>query len=367
MRKGQEVIHRLQLNPFQVVNLDETAIQWGLGPTHIYMPKDGDRGQGEISDTKARFTAVLMIDANGQFLPSFYILKHSKGSDTNPDQTTMRVIPNLNRRQGFKEEDGWYKRTWVREMTLKKGRRGHETSITAIHKVDYLVHIETGEIITSQIKGWNDTIRMAMLIDLILKPQAVLREGKLLVWMDNCSAHHVEVLDTIFKEANIEVSFLPPNTTYLLQVLDLVVNGPLKAHIRRARSEAILRYFQEYRLAFEQRRLAKQQMPQWKPPKPTFIESLKLVSDLILIGNFNTPKFKESVKASFIATGCFWCPGSTAGEKVFKQYDGRTTFHGNLSVAPTNCDDWQWQHLDEAVETFDDFLEDDNDSDSEDV
>ncbi len=181
MRKGQEVIHRLQLNPFQVVNLDETAIQWGLGPTHIYMPKDGDRGQGEISDTKARFTAVLMIDANGQFLPSFYILKHSKGSDTNPDQTTMRVIPNLNRRQGFKEEDGWYKRTWVREMTLKKGRRGHETSITAIHKVDYLVHIETGEIITSQIKGWNDTIRMAMLIDIILKPQAVLREGKLLV------------------------------------------------------------------------------------------------------------------------------------------------------------------------------------------
>ena len=366
MRKGQDIIHRLQLNPHQVVNLDETAIQWGIGPTHIYMPQDGDRGQGEMSDTKARFTAVLMIDANGQFLPSFYILKHSKGSETNPDQTNMRVIPNLNRRQGFKEEDGWYKRTWIREMSLKKGRRGQETNVSAVHKVNYLIHNISGEIITSQIKGWNDTIRMAMLIDLILKPQAILREGKLLVWMDNCSAHHVEALSSIFKEANVEVSFLPPNTTYLLQVLDLVVNGPLKAHIRRARSAAILKYFQEYRVLFEERRIAKQQMPHWKPPKPSFIESLKIVSDLILRGNFNTPKFKESAKKSFIATGCFWYEDEISEEKNFKQYDGRTTFHGTLSEAPTNCDDWEWQHLlDDAVETFDDFLEDDCVSDDE--
>jgi len=61
MRKGQDLILNLILDSKQVINLDETAVQWGLGPIHIYMPKNGDRGQGEISDTKARFTAVLMI------------------------------------------------------------------------------------------------------------------------------------------------------------------------------------------------------------------------------------------------------------------------------------------------------------------
>ncbi len=42
---------------------------------HIYVPNNGDRGQGEISDLKA---TVLMVNAQGDFLPSLYILKHSK-------------------------------------------------------------------------------------------------------------------------------------------------------------------------------------------------------------------------------------------------------------------------------------------------
>jgi hypothetical protein len=123
------------------------------------------------------------------------------------------------------EADGWFKSTWQRELSIKKGKRGSEYLLTAVHKVDYLRNNVTGEIVTSQVKGWNDTVRMAMLIDLILKPQAALRGGCLLVWMDNCSAHHVDMLTPIFQEANVEVAFLPPNTTYLLQVLDLVRKG----------------------------------------------------------------------------------------------------------------------------------------------
>ena len=362
MRKGQDIIQRLTLDASQVINLDETAVQWGLGPTHIYMPKNGDRGQSEISDLKARFTAVLMVDAQGDFLPSLYILKHSKGSDTNPDQTTMRVIPNLNRQQGFTEADGWYKRTWQREMPIKKVIQGQEAISTAVHKVHYLVHIITGEIITSQVKGWNDTVRMTMLIDLILKPQAMLRGGCLLIWMDNCSAHHVDILTPIFEEANILVAFLPPNTTYLLQVLDLVVNGPLKAHIRRTRSQTILRYFTEYSATFEESRLAKKEMPPWRPPKPTFIESLKMVSDLINTGSFSTAKFKTSVQKCFVATGCYYYRIDTNAKREFKEYDGRSIFHGTLSEAPKNCDDWKWNNmLDEMVETFDDFAEDNED------
>ncbi len=52
MRKGQAAIINLRRASRQVLNLDETAVQWGLGPTHIYMPQNGDRGQGESSDLK---------------------------------------------------------------------------------------------------------------------------------------------------------------------------------------------------------------------------------------------------------------------------------------------------------------------------
>ena len=35
--------------------------------------------------------------------------------------------------------------------------------------------------------------------------------------------HKGDCLDAIYEEANVEVGYLPPNMTYILQVLDLVV------------------------------------------------------------------------------------------------------------------------------------------------
>jgi hypothetical protein len=83
----------------------------------------------------------------------------------------------------------------------------------------------TGHVITSQVKAWNDTIRMAMLIDLILEPHSR-KVGKLFLWMDNCGPHKTPCLNQLYAEANTNVGLFPPNMTASLQVLDLVVNGP---------------------------------------------------------------------------------------------------------------------------------------------
>jgi len=48
-----------------------------------------------------------------------------------------------------------------------------------MHSVNYLIHTRTGNVITSQYKAWNDTVRMAMLIDLILKPESEKPDGQL--------------------------------------------------------------------------------------------------------------------------------------------------------------------------------------------
>ena len=48
--------------------------------------------------------------------------------------------------------------------------------------------------------------------------------------------HHIE-------DNDIDVAYLPPNMTAILQVLDLVVNGPLKSHVRQLRAKRIVRSF----------------------------------------------------------------------------------------------------------------------------
>jgi hypothetical protein len=53
------------------------------------------------------------------------------------------------------------------------------------------------------------------------------------------------------KELGLSMALLPPNMTDVLQVIDLVVNGPLKQHIRTKRAERIVDYFKEYKVQFQ--------------------------------------------------------------------------------------------------------------------
>lgn len=62
----------------QVLNMDETGINKAIGPTHIYIPIDGGRGEQPGGDVKARITGVITVAANGLFLPNKFIFKHSK-------------------------------------------------------------------------------------------------------------------------------------------------------------------------------------------------------------------------------------------------------------------------------------------------
>ena len=48
----------------------------------------------------------------------------------------------------------------------------------------------------------------------------------------------------IIIECNVDVAFLPKNMTAELQVLDLVVNEPFKAHIRNERALRLYNSFQ---------------------------------------------------------------------------------------------------------------------------
>lgn len=61
------------------------------------------------------------------------------------------------------------------------------------------------------------------------------KERKVQLLLDNCSAHHINPLLNA-----VEVLFLPPNTTAMLQPMDQGVIANLKVHYRHRVVERLL-------------------------------------------------------------------------------------------------------------------------------
>ena len=166
--------------------------------------------------------------------PQFLIIKCSA---TSHDLSNTRVLQNLMQVAGFRASDGWALKFWTRTLTLndKKGN-----PVTKTYKVPYMIHPD-GTVITIQHKAWMDTVRVIMWVDLLLGPYK--GERVALIW-DNCGPHGVAAVLDVMEEWNIFQFPLPKNMTDKLQVMDLVVNGPLKAAIRRARASNLFDFFQ---------------------------------------------------------------------------------------------------------------------------
>lgn len=328
LKIGQNMYIEKGHEPHTCYNFDETAFTYSIGPTHIFCPTDQQRATNiGISNTKLRITAVIAVNAVGQFAPLMLIIKHSVSSEARPDQTRMKVIPELFKKDGFKAEDGWEICTWAKELTIK--------GVTALHKCTYLRHTVTGHVIASQVKAWNDTTRMVMWFELVMKPIKD-RLGKLMIWCDNCGSHKTSSVKEVIVETMIDVAFLPPNMTGELQVLDLVVNGPIKAHIKNKRAMRLYECFQE----FKKDRLANMELPldqrkniEFTPPKPTMREGMK---DLILLfqEQFTEEKFQRCINASFIKTGTLPQESEDISAPLTFVIYEKAASSGTLSVIP---------------------------------
>ena len=295
MGRGKEIYTKMELDPKHVHNFDETAITYGIGPVHIYIPKSqGRAAQAPGTNVKARITAVVSFSGDGKPDPLMFIIRHSVKINANrPDQTNAKVISSLHKDVGFREEDGWQKITWNRSLAID--------NITKEYKCIYLIHSEKGHVICSQHKAWNDTIRMAMYIDLIMKPLHDKNGGKSLTWADNCGCHKTPCIEALMKELGLSMALLPPNMTDVLQVIDLVVNGPIKQHIRTKRAERIVDYFKEYKVQF-QANPNNLDLRKFNPPKATMKQGILDIINLFETV-FSQQKFAEGVHRSFESTG----------------------------------------------------------------
>lgn len=299
MKIGQDLIREFNYEAKHILNMDETAFTYAIGPEYIYVPKDQSRAQNiGVPNMKLRITAVVAVFATGEFAPLLIIIKHSISSLERPDQSRMTVVVQLHKKDdGFGEKDGWKLILWRKELTIN-GK-------TDNHSCWYIINEHTGAVITSQYKAWNDTVRMIMWLELIIKP---LKEklGKLLIWFDNCGCHKTDVVDDVINSLQVHVACLPPNMTGVLQVLDLVVNGPLKAHSRKLRGSRIVACFQEYSRLYELESLKNSEdrtIIEFNPHKPCMFQGIRDLFELFANG-FKEVKFQSGIVRAFISTGC---------------------------------------------------------------
>ena len=329
MNIGQNVYRDFGHTKDTTINMDETAFTYAIGPEYMYCPPDQSRAQNiGIPNTMLRITAVVAVSGNGEFVPLFIIIKHSVSSDDRPDQSGMRVIQDLHKKnEGFGDDNNWKLIKWSKELTIK--------GVTNIHACYYIINTVTGHVITSQFKAWNDTVRMIMWLETVVKP---LKEklGKLMIWFDNCGCHKTNMVDEVIGELDVQIACLPPNMTGVLQVLDLVVNGPLKAHTRNLRGARIVESFQTFKRLYEEeaaKDVQERTMPVFQPPKPNMLQGIQDLFDLIA-GAFKEEKFVEGVKRSFISTGCVPFDDSDVSSLTFQVYS-KHNICGTMKSVPT--------------------------------
>ena len=138
------------------------------------------------------------------------------------------------------KDKGWELNIWTRVMPIKNKKTKKYNDIE--QKCYYLEHLQSGHIITSQCKAWNDQVRMAMYIDLTVTGVLKKLNSTFLLWMDNCGPHLTRAIEYMLIELGIDemLAFFPKNCTDILQPLDLIVNKVLKSMIRRYSAERFL-------------------------------------------------------------------------------------------------------------------------------
>jgi hypothetical protein len=320
MQVGQDFYIKNHLGPSCTWNMDETAFTYAIGPTHLFVPHNQRRGQ-QSANVKLRITAIITVNGNGFFAPTFIIIKHSKSSYEKPDQTTMTVLKALHK-SVLTAAKGWELKIWTRTMAIKNKKTKKYNDIE--QKCFYLQH-KSGHIITSQCKAWNDQVRMAMYIDLIVMGFLKNMDPTFLLWMDNCGPHLTKAIEQLLVEHGITemLAFFPKNCTDILQPLDLIVNKVLKSMIRRYNAERFVidfnkfkaKYIEELKKALGERRKLK-----FIPSKPSYQDAIeKLIEMMDRFNDYqdtDSVKFASSIQKCFIDVGCV---GNESNE--FNKYD----------------------------------------------
>ena len=301
MRKIQDIILDNGMEPGDVINADETGIFFGAKPKNQYVPRDAARASAPDSNDKARFTAVMWGAADGVMGMPFVIIKNAVAGFVDQSSSTCLDGKHIMKQVGFRAHDGWEHRVWTKDMEITVKGKVYK----GLFKRNYIIHKVTGAVITANKTAWMDTVTMVMWVELQLGPWRATRGRRTLLVMDNCGPHGVGVVKEAFVAQGILVEHLPPNMTGELQVMDLVVNGPLKAAIRRERCMALHTNFLEWKADWKaelDKAAAEQAFKPFDPPTVTLADGLRTLF-ATCASDFRADNFVKGLRKAFVNVG----------------------------------------------------------------
>jgi hypothetical protein len=158
-----------------------------------------------------------------------------------------------------------------------------------------------------------------MWCDLVLEP-ARKKSGRArwaLIW-DNVNAHAVKSVRDVFNAAGITILDLPVNMTDILQPVDLVPNGPLKARTRRARTAQLYDYFQGWRKIADEETRGDRPLPPFLPPAPSQGAGISLISN-VFDTCFKEEEYMDGVRRCFVQVGL--APGSDGKYATYDSHE----------------------------------------------
>ena len=203
------------------------------------------------------------------------------------------------------------------------------------YKRPYLINNVTGDVVSVQDKAWNDSVCTCLYVDVLLGPTKE-KLGKLFLVWDSCGPHTVQAVKDVFAEWGIDVAQLPVRMTSLLQIMDLVVNGPVKAAVRDARCQQLvghLRAFLAARKLEDDKPVAERvYAPFSPPPKPTQTQGLMTVMRAVRDMSMDA-EFRAGMQRSFV--NCCQAPDPdrmARGMKGVEQFRPYPASHADMKV-----------------------------------
>ena len=292
MGKIQALITSGNYPPHAVISADETGINWDESLKYKYVTDlevPDDNG-----DQKLRFTAMLWTGADGKTGPPFVIISCS--SKDSYDLKNTKVIESRFEELRQKYGDNRFELgTWERDLPFHNTKRNTTVIKKCLRR--YIKDNETGAIITCQNKAWMDQIGLIMWCDLMVGPWTQAHGKKAIIIWDNFSPHLSDLVKSEFKKWGIDVTELPPNMTSLLQVVDLIINAPVKADQRRRRARLLKKYMDSFIV-----RVKNGEELVWNPEHISQTQGIMSLIDCITEFNSNE-RFMKSVANCFVKVG----------------------------------------------------------------
>jgi hypothetical protein len=318
-----------------IISADETGMNWDASMLHKYVSKE--EIPTDTGDDKKRFTAMIWVRADGITGPPFIIIKCKSSSKY--DYSNIQVVENLFKQLDDLHPNRYQYLWWKRTLKLHNTKTNSEESKTCCRP--YILDRNTGAVITCQNKAWMDTIGLVMWADVQIGPYAeqCFKDGygrTAIIW-DNCGPHTSEFIKIIFAEHKIDIILLPKNMTWLLQVVDVVINAPLKSNQRQVRARLLSNYFEQYCQLISNLR-EDEEVPPWNPNAISLHEGIISLVETI-VDNFNERQsFKEAVQKCFVNVGIL--PMSDGGYMVYNVALQKTIpFHEGFSKDPDDIAD----------------------------